>query len=84
MSVPLTLDGALERLPGPLADAHLRLARLEGQLTAPDAATALRVPETHAEELLERLLDTGLLDEEQPGALRMNSLFRVHALHRAA
>ncbi|MFD0225703.1 BTAD domain-containing putative transcriptional regulator [Streptomyces hirsutus] len=84
MSVPLTLDEALDRLPGPLADAHLRLARLNGQLTAPDAATALRVPETHAEELLERLLDTGLLDEEQPGTLRMNSLFRVHALHRAA
>ncbi|GAB2781607.1 hypothetical protein GCM10027073_12770 [Streptomyces chlorus] len=84
MSVPLTLDGALDRLPGPLADAHLRLARLNGQLTAPDAATALRVPETHAEELLERLLDTGLLDEEQPGTLRMNSLFRAHALHRVA
>ncbi|MFE9926529.1 BTAD domain-containing putative transcriptional regulator [Streptomyces sp. NPDC005774] len=84
MSVPLTLDGALDRLPGPLADAHLRLARLSGQFTAPDAATALRVPETHAEELLERLLDTGLLDEEQPGTLHMNSLFRVHALHRTA
>ncbi|GED83917.1 AfsR/SARP family transcriptional regulator [Streptomyces sp. 6-11-2] len=84
MSVPLALDGALDRLPAPLADAHLRLARLNGQITGPAAAAALSVPETHAEELLERLLDTGLLDEEQPGTLRMNSLFRAHALHRAA
>ncbi|WP_112471280.1 AfsR/SARP family transcriptional regulator [Streptomyces triticisoli] len=84
MSVPLALDGALGRLPAPLADAHLRLARLNGRITAPDAAAALRVPETHAEELLERLLDTGLLDEDQPGTLRMNALFRAHALHRAA
>ncbi|MGJ3558320.1 hypothetical protein ACR6C2_02410 [Streptomyces sp. INA 01156] len=65
MSVPLTLDGALDRLPAPVADAHLCLARLDGQITAP-AARALSVPETHAEELLERLLDTGLLDEEHP------------------
>ncbi|MFF4822804.1 BTAD domain-containing putative transcriptional regulator [Streptomyces sp. NPDC001312] len=84
MSVPLSLDGALDRLPAPLADAHLRLARLKGKITGPAAAAALSVPETHAEELLERLLDTGLLDEEQPGALRMNTLFRAHALRRAA
>ncbi|WP_079189228.1 AfsR/SARP family transcriptional regulator [Streptomyces kebangsaanensis] len=84
MSVPLALDGALDRLPAPLTDAHLRLARLGGRITAPDAAAALHVPETHAEELLERLLDTGLLDEEQPGTLHMNALFRAHALHRAA
>lgn len=84
MSVPLALDGALDRLPAPLADAHLRLARLEGRITVPDAAAALRVPEAHAEELLERLLDSGLLDEEHPGTLRMNPLFRAHALHRTA
>lgn len=83
LSVPLILDGALRRLPAPLADAHLRLARLNGQLTVPDAAGALAVPETRAEELLEQLLDRGLLDEEQPGLLRMNALFRAHALHRA-
>ncbi|MBM7093748.1 AfsR family transcriptional regulator, partial [Streptomyces sp. S12] len=82
LSVPLILDGALRRLPAPLADAHLRLARLNGQLTVPDAAGALAVPETRAEELLEQLLDRGLLDEEQPGLLRMNALFRAHALHR--
>ncbi|MGW4726713.1 BTAD domain-containing putative transcriptional regulator [Streptomyces sp. NPDC004291] len=83
MSVPLALDGALRRLPAPLADAHLRLARLDGRITAPDAAEALSVPETDAEEVLERLLDTGLIEEDQPGALRMNPLFRAHALHRS-
>ncbi|MBQ0825191.1 AfsR/SARP family transcriptional regulator [Streptomyces tagetis] len=84
MSVPLALDGALDRLPGPLAEAHLRLARLGGRITPAGAAGALHVPETRAEEVLERLLDAGLLDEEQPGALHMNPLFRAHALHRAA
>ncbi|MFJ3816948.1 BTAD domain-containing putative transcriptional regulator [Streptomyces sp. NPDC090056] len=83
MSVPLALDGALRRLPAPLADAHLRLARLDGRITAPDAAGALSVPETDAEEVLERLLDAGLIEEDQPGALRMNPLFRAHALHRS-
>ncbi|MFE5486144.1 BTAD domain-containing putative transcriptional regulator [Streptomyces sp. NPDC056527] len=84
MSVPLALDQALRRLPAPLADAHLRLARLSGRLTAPAVATTLSVPETDAEELLERLLDNGLLEEDEPGTLRMNALFRAHALHRAA
>ncbi|WP_432054913.1 BTAD domain-containing putative transcriptional regulator [Streptomyces sp. bgisy022] len=83
MSVPLLLDDALRRLPAPLADAHLRLARLDGKLTPTEAADALAVPETRAEEVLEQLLDRGLLDEEQPGRLRMNTLFRAHALHRA-
>ncbi|MEV6120197.1 BTAD domain-containing putative transcriptional regulator [Streptomyces sp. NPDC052077] len=84
MSVPQALDGALDRLPDPLAGAYLRLSRLEGRITAPEAATVLSVPETQAEVLLERLLDTGLLDEEQPGDLRMNPLFRAHARLRAA
>ncbi|MFG2330888.1 BTAD domain-containing putative transcriptional regulator [Streptomyces sp. NPDC048604] len=82
MSVPLALDGALRRLPAPLADAHLRLARLDGQITAPAAAGVLAVSETDAEELLELLLDQGLLEEDRPGTLRMNTLFRAHARHR--
>ncbi|MEU8518867.1 AfsR/SARP family transcriptional regulator [Streptomyces sp. NBC_01216] len=84
MSVPLALDGALDRLPDPLPSAHLRLARLDGQFTAPAAAAVLAVPETHAWDLLARLLDTGLLDEEQPGTFRMNTLIRAHALRRSA
>lgn len=83
MSVTMTFDEALDRLPAPLVDAHLRLARLTGRITAPAAAAALSVSEARAEEVLERLLDTGLLHEEQPGTLRMNALFRAHALHRA-
>ncbi|WP_432066248.1 BTAD domain-containing putative transcriptional regulator [Streptomyces sp. C10-9-1] len=83
MSVPLALDGALGRLPAPLAEAQLRLARCEGRITAAAAGSALSLAETDAEELLERLLDTGLLEEEQPGAFRMNPLFRAHALRRA-
>ncbi|MEU3281375.1 AfsR/SARP family transcriptional regulator [Streptomyces antibioticus] len=82
MSVPLALDRALRRLPAPLAEAHLRLARLDDRITAPAAAGALAVSETDAEELLELLLDQGLLEEDQPGALRMNALFRAHARHQ--
>ncbi len=84
MSVPLALDEALGRLPAPLAEAQLRLARCEGRITAAAAGSALSLAETDAEELLERLLDTGLLEEEQPGAFRMNPLFRAHALRRTA
>ncbi|MCQ6554916.1 winged helix-turn-helix domain-containing protein [Streptomyces sp. C10-9-1] len=83
MSVPLALDEALGRLPAPLAEAQLRLARCEGRITAVAAGSALSLAETDAEELLERLLDTGLLEEEQPGAFLMNPLFRAHALRRA-
>ncbi|MEU8540343.1 AfsR/SARP family transcriptional regulator [Streptomyces sp. NPDC048717] len=84
MSVPLALDGALGRLPASLADAYLRLARLHGRITAPATAGALAISETEAEELLERLLDHGLLEDDQPGTLWMNELFRAHALYRTA
>ncbi|MFE3645474.1 BTAD domain-containing putative transcriptional regulator [Streptomyces sp. NPDC059169] len=83
MSVPLILEGALGRLPSPVAEAHLRLARCEGRITPAVAAAELAAPEADAEELLERLLDAGLLEEEQPGAFRMNALFRAHALRAA-
>ncbi|WP_432131927.1 BTAD domain-containing putative transcriptional regulator [Streptomyces tendae] len=83
MSVPLALDRALARLPAPLADAHLRLARLSGPVTAAAAATVLSLAETHAEEVLDLLLDTGLLDWEEPGSFRMNPLYRTHALRRS-
>ncbi|WP_411093377.1 hypothetical protein [Streptomyces sp. 049-1] len=83
MSVPLALDRALARLPASLADAHLRLARLSGPVTAPAAATVLSLAETHAEEVLDLLLDTGFLDWEEPGTFRMNPLFRTHALRRS-
>ncbi|MEU2022993.1 BTAD domain-containing putative transcriptional regulator [Streptomyces sp. NPDC016469] len=80
MSVPLTLDEAVGRLPPVLAEAHLRLgAAARGPLTADLAATVLDVPWETAEDVLERLLDAGLLEEEHPGAFRMHDLLRAHA-----
>ncbi|MGW1125239.1 BTAD domain-containing putative transcriptional regulator [Streptomyces sp. NPDC002526] len=84
MSVPLTLDEAVGRLPPVLAEAHLRLgAAARGPLTADLAATILDVPWETAEDVLERLLDAGLLEEEHPGTFRMHELLRAHA-RRAA
>ncbi|MFF4244795.1 BTAD domain-containing putative transcriptional regulator [Streptomyces sp. NPDC001822] len=85
MSVPLTLDEALERLPPALAEAHLRLgAGAPGPLTAMGAADALGVPEEAAEEVMERLLDAGLLEEGRSGAFWMHDLLRAHARRAAA
>ncbi|MER5280749.1 BTAD domain-containing putative transcriptional regulator [Streptomyces sp. NPDC002809] len=85
MSVQLTLDKALDRLPPALAAAHLRLgpaARVP--LTTERAAEVLGVEEEMAEEVLERLLDAGLLEEEQPGSFRMHELLREHARRASA
>ncbi|OKJ76128.1 AfsR/SARP family transcriptional regulator [Streptomyces sp. CB02460] len=85
MSVPLTLDEAVGRLPPVLAEAHLRLgAAARGPLTAELAATVLDVPWETAEDVLERLLDAGLLEEEHPGAFRMHDLLRAHARRATA
>ncbi|MGW1408734.1 BTAD domain-containing putative transcriptional regulator [Streptomyces sp. NPDC002403] len=88
MSVPLTLDEALTRLPPELADAHLRLgATAHGPLTPGLATDVLGIPPETAEEVLERLLDAGLLEEERPGVFWMHDLLRAHArratVHRA-
>lgn len=84
MSVPLLLDGALHRLPPPLADAHLRLgATAHLPLTPGRAADVLGMPEETAEAVMEQLLDAGLLEEGPPGAFRMHELLRAHA-RRAA
>ncbi|MFF5337945.1 BTAD domain-containing putative transcriptional regulator [Streptomyces sp. NPDC013181] len=85
MSVPLTLDEAVRRLPPVLAEAHLRLGEAAGgPLTAELAATVLGIPPEAAEDVLERLLDAGLLEEEHPGAFRMHELVRAHARRAAA
>ncbi|MBO0916619.1 AfsR/SARP family transcriptional regulator [Streptomyces laculatispora] len=85
MSVPLTLDEALERLPPALAEAHLRLgATAPDPLTAGRAADVLGIPEETAEEVMERLLDAGLLEEGRPGAFWMHDLLRAHARRATA
>ncbi|WP_031088547.1 BTAD domain-containing putative transcriptional regulator [Streptomyces sp. NRRL WC-3549] len=85
MSVPLTLDEALGRLPTALAEAHLRLGASAHQaLTAARAAAVLTIPEETAEEVLERLLDAGLLEEGRPGSFWMHELLRAHARRATA
>lgn len=80
MSVPLILDEALNRLPSPLAEAHLRLgASAHDPLTTGRAADVLGLSEETAEAVMERLLDAGLLEEGLPGAFRMHELLRAHA-----
>ncbi|AWL41207.1 MULTISPECIES: BTAD domain-containing putative transcriptional regulator [unclassified Streptomyces] len=85
MSVPLTLDEALERLPPALAEAHLRLGSTPHDvLTTGRAAAVLGIAEGTAEEVMERLLDAGLLEEGRPGAFWMHDLLRAHARRATA
>ncbi|MFE5589176.1 BTAD domain-containing putative transcriptional regulator [Streptomyces sp. NPDC056549] len=84
MSVPQRLDEALRRLPPALAEAHLRLAASpHDPLTTARAAGLLGLPEDAAEQVIERLLDAGFLEEGQPGAFWTHDLLRAHA-RRAA
>ncbi|MFF5767359.1 BTAD domain-containing putative transcriptional regulator [Streptomyces tanashiensis] len=84
MSVPQRLDEALRRLPPALAEAHLRLASSpHDPLTTARAAGLLGLPEDTAEQVIEHLLDAGLLEEGQPGAFWTHDLLRAHA-RRAA
>ncbi|MEU8762902.1 BTAD domain-containing putative transcriptional regulator [Streptomyces sp. NPDC048659] len=84
MSVPQRFDEALRRLPPALAKAHLRLAASpHDPFTAAVAAGLLGLPEDTAEQVIERLLDAGLLEEGQPGAFWAHELLRAHA-RRAA
>lgn len=84
MSVSQRLDEALRRLPPSLAEAHLRLASsLHGSFTTAGAAGLLGLPEDAAEQVIEHLLDAGLLEEGQPGAFWTHDLLRAHA-RRAA
>ncbi|MGW1927580.1 AfsR family transcriptional regulator, partial [Streptomyces massasporeus] len=51
--------------------------------TTSGAARLLGLPEDTAEQVMERLLDAGLLEEGQPGAFWTHDLLRAHA-RRAA
>ncbi|MER5966465.1 AfsR/SARP family transcriptional regulator [Streptomyces sp. NPDC002057] len=85
MSVPHRLDEALRRLPPALADAHLRLAASpHDPLTTARGSSVLGLPEETTEQLIERLLDAGFLEEGQPGAFWTHDLLRAHARRAAA
>ncbi|MFJ9433975.1 BTAD domain-containing putative transcriptional regulator [Streptomyces sp. NPDC101490] len=84
MSVPKRFDEALGRLSPGLAEAHLRLAASPYEpLTAALSAEALGLPVDRAEEVVERLLDAGFLEEGQPGAFWTHELLRAHARRTA-
>ncbi|MEU7118881.1 BTAD domain-containing putative transcriptional regulator [Streptomyces zaomyceticus] len=84
MSVPQRLDEALKRLPPALAEAHLRLSASPHEpLTAARGAAVLGLPEESAEQVIERLLDAGFLEEDQPGAFWTHDLLRAHARRTA-
>ncbi|WP_328490285.1 BTAD domain-containing putative transcriptional regulator [Streptomyces zaomyceticus] len=84
MSVPQRLDEALKRLPPALAEAHLRLSASPHEpLTAARGAAVLGLPEESAEQVIERLLDAGFLEEGQPGAFWTHDLLRAHARRTA-
>ncbi|MFC5144861.1 BTAD domain-containing putative transcriptional regulator [Streptomyces aureoversilis] len=80
MSVPRVLGDALQRLDPRLADAFLRVGGAPpSPLSVAGAARLLRIPPLPAEEILERLADAGLLEEEAAGHFRMHELLRTFA-----
>ncbi|QLE70354.1 AfsR family transcriptional regulator [Streptomyces rectiverticillatus] len=80
MSVPSVLSGALQRLDPRLAEAFLRVGGASpAPLSVTDAAGLLGIPPVPAEEILERLADAGLLEEEPAGRFRMHELLRTFA-----
>ncbi|MGW2366854.1 BTAD domain-containing putative transcriptional regulator [Streptomyces sp. NPDC001667] len=80
MSVPKALGEALERLDPRLADAFLRVgASALPRISAAGAAGLLGIPPVPAGEILERLVDVSLLEEEPAGHYRMHELLRHFA-----
>lgn len=80
MSVDRVLNGALARLDPLHADAFVRTGALfaEGFRTE-DGAAALGGCAAEAEDVLERLADSGFLEEGPPGPYRMHDLLRRYA-----
>ncbi|HEV7626958.1 MAG TPA: BTAD domain-containing putative transcriptional regulator [Streptomyces sp.] len=85
MSVPNIFQGALSRLDPPLAEAFVRVGSHEhAALPGAEAAACLRgTSAAAAEEMLERLVDAGLLEEGPPGPYRMHELLRCYARRTA-
>ncbi|MFD7610775.1 BTAD domain-containing putative transcriptional regulator [Streptomyces sp. NPDC059828] len=85
LSVTRVLDAALDRLTPRLADAFVRAGSLpSAAFPAQDGVTALGTGAAEAEELLERLVDAGFLEEGPPGPYRVHELLRAYARRAAA
>ncbi|WP_449341735.1 BTAD domain-containing putative transcriptional regulator [Streptacidiphilus alkalitolerans] len=83
MSVPSVFGRALGRLDPRLGEAFVRLGGASGRLRVEDSAAVLGVPREEAEELLERLVDVGLLEEGPPEPYLMHDLLRAYARRSA-
>lgn len=79
MSVNRVLEAALGRLEPRLAEAFVRAGALPAAFRPQDAASALGLDRPEAEEALERLADSGFLEEGPPGPYRMHDLLRRYA-----
>ncbi|MFI5806014.1 BTAD domain-containing putative transcriptional regulator [Streptomyces sp. NPDC051561] len=80
MSVDRMLDGALGRLDPRLADAFVRTGTLPHHaFHAEDGASRLGVGPAEADDVLERLVDAGFLEEGPPGPYRIHDLLRRYA-----
>ncbi|MEW2550970.1 AfsR/SARP family transcriptional regulator [Streptomyces zhihengii] len=80
MSVDRVLNGALERLDPRHADAFVRTGALPADgFRTEDGAAALGGCAAEAEGVLERLADSGFLEEGPPGPYRMHDLLRRYA-----
>lgn len=80
LSVDGAFGSALDRLDPRLADAFVRAGALPAAgFRAEDGAPALGTDRADAEEVLERLADSGFLEEGPPGPYRMHDLLRRYA-----
>ncbi|AXK37048.1 AfsR family transcriptional regulator [Streptomyces armeniacus] len=84
LSVPRVFGLALDRLDPRMAEAFLRAAGVPsagpaGVFRAEDAAGRLDMAVPEAEQVLDQLVDAGLLEDGPPGPYRMHPLLRAYA-----
>ncbi len=85
LSVSTVLATALDRLPGELAEAFVRLGAVGGCASglAPETlAGPLGMPPDAAAETLERLADAGFLEQDRAGRFHMHALLHDYAAVR--
>lgn len=77
-------DSAVQGLPAPAARAYRLLGLHPGpEFSAPAAAALLGVPSEQADRLLDELVESCLLGEDEEGRYRFHDLIRLHARTRA-